>query len=69
MADRDGKPYHRAFEVDGRIVVKIDVELAYLLGALILSTDTTNPALLAIGHQLRSFTDYQPDIESQPDDE
>jgi hypothetical protein len=62
MAERDGKPYHRAFEIDGRIVVKIDVELAYLLGALILSTDTNNPALLAIGHQLRSYS-------GPPDDE
>lgn len=56
MAERDAKPHHQAFEIDGRIWIKIDVELAALLGSLILSTDTKNAALLAIGHQLRSYT-------------
>lgn len=54
---RDGRPMGHAFEVDGRIVVKIDHDLAISLGSLILSTDTKNPAMLALGHQLRSFAD------------
>ena len=50
---------NQAFEVDGRIWIKIDRELATNLGALILSTDTKNSALLALGHQLRSFSHVQ----------
>ena len=49
------KPTSDVFVVDARVSVKIDVELAVLLGQLILGTDTTNTALLALGHQLRSI--------------
>lgn len=55
-APKDGRPNNQAFEVDGRIWIKIDRELATSLGMLVLSTDTKNPALLALGHQLRSFS-------------
>ena len=44
-----------AFEIDNRIMVKIEPELASALGHLILETDTRNTALLALGHQLRSL--------------
>ena len=44
-----------AFEVDGRVRVLLDHDLAISLGALILSTDTKNSAILALGHQLRNF--------------
>jgi len=47
----------RAFEVDDRICIMIERDLSTALGQLILDTDTTNPALLAIGHQLRNI-DY-----------
>ncbi len=47
--DREKK---RPFEVDSRITMHIHPELASQLSALILSTDTKNPALLAIAHQL-----------------
>lgn len=50
------KSVGQAFEVDGRIVIKLDKELAVGLGLLILSTETKNPALLALGHQLRNFS-------------
>lgn len=48
-----------AFEIDDRIVVKIEPELAAALGQLILDTVTTNTALLALGHQLRSYSNDQ----------
>jgi len=52
---RDHRPQSSAFEVDSRIVLRIDVDLAVALGKLILGTDSKNPAILALGHQLRSF--------------
>ena len=53
---RDHRPSNNAFELDDRICLKIDRELGPILGSLILSTNTNNPALLALGHQLRSLT-------------
>lgn len=41
-----------SFDVDTRITISIHQELAIQLSSLILSTDTKNPALLAIAHQL-----------------
>lgn len=52
---RDHRPQGNAFEIDSRIVLRIDVDLAIALGRLILGTDSKNPAVLALGHQLRSF--------------
>lgn len=52
---RDFRPQNTAFEIDSRIVLRIDVDLAVALGKLILDTDSKNPAILALGHQLRSF--------------
>ena len=52
---RDYRPQGPAFEVDSRIILRIDVDLAVALGKLILATDSKNPAILALGHQLRSF--------------
>jgi hypothetical protein len=52
---RDYRPQSNAFEIDSRIVLRIDVDLAVALGKLILGTDSKNPAILALGHQLRSF--------------
>ena len=54
MADKD-KVNQCAFEVDGRVRVLLDHDLAASLGMLILSTDTKNSAILALGHQLRNF--------------
>lgn len=45
-----------AFEIDARITVSIEFELAINLGKLVLNSDTKNTALLAIGHQLRSLS-------------
>lgn len=59
LPQRDGRPANHAFEIDGRIWVKIDPDLAVNLGSLILSTDTKNPAILALGHQLRSFANMR----------
>ena len=48
-----------AFEIDERVCVKIDFCLAVSLGNLILSTDIKNPALLALGHRLRSLDNVE----------
>lgn len=56
MADTNKDKVNQcAFEVDGRVRVLLDHDLAVSLGALILSTDTKNSAILALGHQLRNF--------------
>lgn len=57
---KDARTSNQAFEIDGRIWIKIDRELAISLGVLILATDTKNSALLALGHQLRSFCNEVP---------
>ena len=46
-----------AFEIDDRITLIIEYELAVGLGKLILDTETNNTALLALGHQLRNLSD------------
>jgi hypothetical protein len=51
--ERSNKP--PAFEIDGRVHLDIEKELAISLGALILETDTKNTALLALGHQLKNL--------------
>ena len=45
----------KSFEVDQRIHVKLDPELAVILGEVILDSNTTNPALRALGHQLNAI--------------
>lgn len=52
--DKNGIP---AFEIDDRVVLTIEHELAINLGKLILDTETENTALLALGHQLRNLSD------------
>lgn len=48
-----------AFEIDRRITLSIDHDLAVSLGRLVLDSATTNKALLALGHQLRNLArDY-----------
>lgn len=54
---KDGRS-NQAFEIDGRIWIKIDRDLAVGLGVLVLSTDTKNPALLALGHQLQQLRNF-----------
>jgi hypothetical protein len=49
-----------AFDVDDRIFLRIERELAVQLGDLVLQTDTKNTALLAIGHQLRNLGHERP---------
>lgn len=44
-----------AFDIDDRLYLRIERELAVQLGELVLQTDTKNTALLAIGHQLRNI--------------
>lgn len=45
-----------AFEIDDRITIRIEFELAHQLGNLILDSDVENTAILAIGHQLKNAT-------------
>lgn len=47
----------KSFEVDSRIVLRLDQELAYHLGNLIIGTDTSNTALRALGYQLARVFD------------
>lgn len=56
MASQTAKILLPAFEIDNRVSVKIEPELACALGRLILETDTINTALLALGHQLSSLS-------------
>lgn len=43
---------NKSFSVDTRINVALDPELAVALGELILSSNSENTALVALGHQL-----------------
>lgn len=56
MANQPNRISGPAFEIDTRVALKIELELAIALGRLILETDVQNTALLALGHQLRSLT-------------
>lgn len=49
-----------AFEIDSRICLNIEYELAVNLGKLVLESDTKNTALLALGHQLRNLAKKSP---------
>jgi len=49
------KVVESAFEIDSRINLNIEHELAVNLGKLVLESDTNNTALLALGHQLRNL--------------
>jgi|32_taG_2_1085360.scaffolds.fasta_scaffold09580_3 hypothetical protein len=57
--DKTEKPQPKAttsaFEIDTRICMNIEYELAVNLGKLVLESDTKNTALLALGHQLRNL--------------
>lgn len=60
MSDED-KPLVKdnhlpAFEIDPRINLEIEYELAVNLGKLVLDSETKNTALLALGHQLRNLS-------------
>jgi len=44
-----------AFEIDRRVCLYIEHELAVSLGKLVLESETKNTALLALGHQLRKL--------------
>lgn len=66
MASQTTKILLPAFEIDNRVSVKIEPELAGALGRLILETDTANTALLALGHQLRNLSNGKSvDLQSQ----
>ena len=56
-----------AFEIDDRICVKVERELASFIGSLILATDTKNTAALAVGHQLRKLSSTK--FEEKPQEE
>lgn len=46
---------NNAFEIDPRITLSIDYDLAVSLGMLVLDSSTKNTALLALGHQLKNL--------------
>lgn len=57
-----------AFEIDDRICVKVERELASFIGSLILATDTKNTAALAVGHQLRKLSNTKSEEKPQEED-
>lgn len=54
MDDKKSKQAVPPFEIDSRLHIKIHPELANAMATLILSTDTKNPALLAMAHQIKN---------------
>lgn len=46
-----------AFELDTRVQIKIERELAAFVGGLILDSNTKNTAAIAFGHQLRRLSE------------
>ena len=57
-----------AFEVDDRICIRVERELAAFLGSLILATDTKNTAALAVGHQLRKLSAAKQEKQEKPEE-
>jgi hypothetical protein len=57
--ERSPRQQAPAFQVDDRIQVSVEYELAGELGKLILDSDTANTALLALGHQLRNLMELR----------
>lgn len=54
MEEKRNKQAVPPFEIDSRLHIKIHPELANAMASLILSTDTKNPALLAMAHQIKN---------------
>ena len=54
-----------AFELDERIKLSIEYDLAATLGRIILDSDTQNTAILALGHQLCNLVDQRPQDEEE----
>jgi hypothetical protein len=52
-----------AFDIDNRVQIKIERELAAFVGSLILDSDTKNTAVVAFGHQLKKLSE----VKSVPD--
>ena len=50
-------PRRTAFTVDDRLTIMIDVDLAEDLVAIIMASKTENPAIWALGQQLRKAVD------------
>ena len=48
-----------AFELDTRVQIKIERELAAFVGGLILDSNTKNTAAIAFGHQLRRLSEVK----------
>ena len=46
-----------AFELDTRVQIKIERELAAFVGGIILDSDAKNTAAIAFGHQLRRLSE------------
>ena len=52
MLKYQGADKKLSFEVDNRVTLRVDFELAILLGKLVLDSNPQNKALLALGHKL-----------------
>jgi hypothetical protein len=57
-----------AFELDTRIQIKIERELAAFVGGLILDSNTKNTAVIAFGHQLRRLSETKTNPETTTSD-
>lgn len=49
-----------AFEIDNRVHLSVERELAAFIGSIILNSNTKNTAAIAFGHQLRRLADKRP---------
>lgn len=60
MTDRENEATSNnspsAFDIDVRVKLRVEYDLAMSLGILILDSETKNTALLALGHQLRNLS-------------
>lgn len=54
---KDIRQHESPFKIDTRVELKLERTLAAEIGKIILSTDTTNAVLRAVGHQLRSLAE------------
>jgi hypothetical protein len=50
--DKPARPINKPPAFKARVVLELDLDLAYELGCFILDNKAANPAVMAIGHQL-----------------
>jgi hypothetical protein len=54
-----------AFSIRHRVDLELDLDFALALGDHILSNQCSNPAIVALGHQLQNLEPYEKDDQSR----